>query len=175
MRESTVSCPTAVTRISTRPSPLIEPPVKAAPMVLDTGKGSPVSMDSSTWVWPSMSSPSSGKRSPGRTASRSPTRISATGTSTSPSSLIQCALSGRKACRARMASVVWRLARASSHLPNKTSVMTTAEPSKYKWGACPSCAVNHSQTDSNHPAVVPNETSKSMLPVIARSACQPAL
>jgi len=33
-----------------------------------------------------------------------------------------------------MASVVWRLARASSHLPSSTSVMTAAEASKYRCG-----------------------------------------
>ena len=39
-------------------------------------------------------------------------------------------VSGRSALRARIASVVWRLARFSSHLPRRTSVMTTAEASK---------------------------------------------
>ena len=175
MCESTVSWPTAVTRMSTRPSPLIDPPVNAAPGALATGKGSPVNMDSSTWVCPSTNSPSSGKRSPGRTTIRSPTKISSTGTSTSPSSPSQWALSGRKACRARIASVVWRLARDSSHLPSITKVMTTADPSKYRCGACPSCAVSHNQTDKAQPAVVPKDTSKSMLPVSAFKACQPAL
>jgi hypothetical protein len=41
-----------------------------------------------------------------------------------------CAVSGRSACSARIAVVVWRLARASSHLPSSTSVITTAEASK---------------------------------------------
>ena len=84
-------------------------------------------------------------------------------------------MSGRIACKARMASVVCCLARVSSHLPNKTSVMTTAEPSKYKCGVAPSGADHHNQTDNNQPALVPNATSKSMLPVSALSACQPAL
>ena len=42
--------------------------------------------------------------------------------------------SGRSACSARIASVVCRLARASSHLPSSTSVMTTAADSKYSGG-----------------------------------------
>ena len=64
---STVSAPTAVTAITMRPSPLIEPPVSAAPTSRATGRGSPVSMDSSTCVWPSCTVPSTGMRSPGRT------------------------------------------------------------------------------------------------------------
>ena len=173
--DSTVSWPVAVTRINTRPSPLIDPPVSFSPTVLDTGRGSPVNMDSSTWVCPFTSWPSSGNRSPGRTTIRSPNNISSTGTSTSPSSLTQWAWSGRKACKARMASVVWRLARTSNHLPSMTKVMTTAEPSKYKCGEWPSGAVSHNQTDKAQPAVVPREINKSMLPVKAFRACQPAL
>ena len=175
MRDNTVSAPTAVTCITTRPSPLMEPPVRGAPTSRVTGKGSPVSMDSSTWVWPSRMLPSTGMRSPGRTTSRSPAITSATGTSTSPSRPSMWATSGRSACSARMAAVVWRLARASSHLPSSTSVTTTAEASKYRCGACPSCAVSHSHIDSPQPADVPIATSRSMLPDSALSACQPAL
>ena len=43
-----------------------------------------------------------------------------------PSQSTRCATSGRSACSARMASVVWRLARSSSHLPSRTSATTTA-------------------------------------------------
>ena len=39
----------------------------------------------------------------------------------------------------------------------------------------PSGALSHNQTDSAHPAVVPMDTSKSILPFSDRSACQPAL
>ena len=85
------------------------------------------------------------------------------------------ARAGRKACKARMASVVWRLARASNHLPSKTKVMTTAEPSKYKCTIAPAGAVSHSHTDKAQPAVVPKATNKSMLPLPANKACQPAL
>ena len=74
-----------------------------------------------------------------------------------------------------MASVVLRLARASNHLPNNTSVMTTAEPSKYKCTMAPSGADHHSHTDKTQPAVVPSATNRSMLPVPAIKACQPAL
>ncbi len=74
MRDSTVSLPTAVTCSTTRPSPLIEPPVSLSPGSRGTGSGSPVSIDSSTCVWPSSSVPSTGKRSPGLTTMRSPTK-----------------------------------------------------------------------------------------------------
>ncbi|OQC04615.1 MAG: hypothetical protein BWX79_02464 [Alphaproteobacteria bacterium ADurb.Bin100] len=175
MRDNTVSLPTAVTCSTTRPSPLIEPPVNLSPGSRGTGSGSPVSMDSSTCVWPSSSAPSTGKRSPGLTTMRSPTITSATGTSISPSRPIRCATSGRSACSARIAVVVWRLARASRNLPSSTSVTTTAEPSKYRCGEVPGAAVSQSHIDSAQPAVVPIATSRSMLPVRASSACQPAL
>ena len=74
-----------------------------------------------------------------------------------------------------MAEVVWRLARASSHLPSSTSVITTAEASKYKCGMVSSSALSHNQTESAQPALVPMATSRSMLPLKALSECQPAL
>ena len=133
MRASTLWAPTARTLTSTAPSPLSEPPVTASPGCLGTGMASPVSIDSSACVWPCSSSPSAGKRSPGSTRMTSPGSSSSTGTSTisvrfTPSG-INRATSGRSACSARMALVVWRLARASSHLPSSTRVMTTADPS----------------------------------------------
>ena len=73
-----------------------------------------------------------------------------------------------------MAAVVWCLARASSHLPSSTSVMTTADASKYRCGVCPGWAVSHSHIDKPQPALVPMATSKSMLPDSALAACQPA-
>ena len=130
---STLCAPTARTCTSTEPSPLSEPPVTRSPGCLGTGMASPVSIDSSACVWPSSSSPSAGKRSPGSTRTMSPGSSSSTGTSAismrlTPSG-IRCATSGRSACSARMALVVWRLARASSHLPSNTRVITTAAPS----------------------------------------------
>ena len=173
--DSTVSPPTALTRMSMRPSPLMLPPVSAAPGALVTGSGSPVSIDSSSWERPSCSTPSTGTRSPGNTTTLSPTNNSSTGTSAcSPFFKITCASAGRSACSARIAAVVWRLARVSSHLPNITKEITTAEASKYKCGMLPSCALHHNHTDKPQPALVPMATSKSMLPVRAFSACQPA-
>ena len=71
---------------------------------------------------------------------------------------------GRSACSARIAAVVCRLARASSHLPSSTSVITTAEASKYRcglpWPAAPAAAT----ATGPRPALVPIATSRSMLP-----------
>ena len=176
MCASTLSLPAAVTVISTRPSPLIEPPVSASPTALATGSGSPVNMLSSTCVAPSVTVPSAGTRSPGRTASLSPARSSSTGMSFSaPSQSIRCATEGRSACSARMAAVVWRLARSSSHLPRRTRVMTTAALSKYRCACSPWPENSHSHIDSSHAAVVPMATSSSILPLPAFNAPQAAL
>ena len=183
MCASTLSLPAAVTCRRTRPSPLMAPPVSLSPAALGTGSGSPVSMDSSTCVLPSATTPSAGMRSPGRTASMSPARSSSTGMSFSlPSQSIKCATSGRSACSARMADVVCRLARSSSHLPSRTSVTTTAALSKYRCAEAPAsapCACplpgaenSHIHTESSQAAVVPTDTSSSMLPLPFFSACQ---
>ena len=54
-----------------------------SPVALSTGRLSPVSMLSSTAVAPSVTTPSTGTFSPGRTRTRSPTTTCSTGTSTS--------------------------------------------------------------------------------------------
>ena len=59
------------------------PPVTLSPACLATGRLSPVISDSSTWLSPSTISPSTGTRSPGRTTTRSPTRMASIGTSLS--------------------------------------------------------------------------------------------
>ena len=51
------------------PVPLTVPPVTLSPVVFSTGIDSPVSIDSSTFVRPSMTRPSTGTFSPGRTRS----------------------------------------------------------------------------------------------------------
>ena len=136
MRASADSAPTAAVRTSRRPSPLTAPPVMRSPDSFGTGSDSPLIRDSSAWLRPSSTSPSTGKRSPGSTTTTSPTRTCATGTSDSrPSAPRTRAVDGRSACSARIASVVWRLARASSHLPIRMSVMITAEASKYSGGS----------------------------------------
>ncbi len=127
---STVSPPSAVVRRSRRPSPLIAPPVTLSPGALGTGRLSPVISASSAWLLPSSTSPSTGKRSPGRTTTSSPRRNSAIATSSSRPSRRRTARSGRNASRARMALAVWRLARLSRYLPRRIRAITTVEASK---------------------------------------------
>ena len=134
IRASTVSPPNAVVRTISRPSPLIAPPVTRSPGALATGRLSPLISASSAWLWPSSTSPSTGKRSPGRTTTRSSRRRAAIATSSSRPSTRRVARSGRSASRARMAALVWRLARLSRYLPSSTRAMTTAEASKYRCG-----------------------------------------
>ena len=130
MRASADSAPTASVFTTSRPSAFREPPVTRAPADLATGRLSPVMSDSSTCDVPSITSPSTAMRSPGRTTTRSPTAMDSIATSASTPSRSTRARSGRSAERARMASVARRFARASSHLPRRTSVITTADASK---------------------------------------------
>ena len=71
-RDSMVSAPTFSARMTSVPFRLSVPPVTASPSVFSTGSGSPVSMDSSIDERPSITAPSTGTLSPGRTRSRSP-------------------------------------------------------------------------------------------------------
>ena len=137
MRASVDSAPTAVVRTSSRPSPLTEPPVTRVAFVLRHRQALAGDQRLVDCGWRLRSrSPSTGTRSPGRTTTRSPGR-----TLRDRALRCSCAVAaharrfGRSAFSARIASVVWRLARASSHLPSSTSVMTTAEASKYRWAS----------------------------------------
>ncbi len=132
IRASVDSAPTAVVFTSSRPSAFTEPPVIMSPSCFATGRLSPVIRDWSMWLAPSTTIPSTGTRSPGRTTTRSSRATLPMGTSMSWPPRRTRAVSGRSALSARMASVVWRLARVSSHLPSNTRVMTTAEASKYR-------------------------------------------
>ena len=147
MRASVVSAPTASVVTSSAPSRLIEPPVTPSPMRRVAGRLSPVTSDSSTWLRPSTMVPSTGMRSPGRSTTRSPTRTCSTAISVSMPSRRTRAVVGRSAFSAVIASAVCRVARASSHLPSSTSVMTTAEASKYRCGTAPPRWRHSSQTD----------------------------
>ena len=128
IRDSTVSPPTRSTRRRSAPFRLRVAPMSGSPGLLETGTGSPVSMDSSTWLSPSSTTPSAGTVAPGRTSTSSPGRSAASGTSSSRPSRISQAVAGRSPIRRRMALVVWPLARASSRLPRRTSatIQTTA-------------------------------------------------
>ena len=70
---SMVSRPTLRASITSAPDWFIVPPITSAPTSLVTGIDSPVTIDSSTALRPSVTTPSTGTFSPGRTRSRSPT------------------------------------------------------------------------------------------------------
>ena len=131
MRASRVSAPTRWASITNVPVVLTVPPVTRSPGSLSTGIDSPVTIDSSTALAPSVTRPSTGILSPGRTRRRSPGRTSDRGTSCSePSALTRRAVGGARASRARMALLVWARARSSSTCPSRTRVTMTAAGSK---------------------------------------------
>ncbi len=103
---NTLSPPTARVRTSKRPSPLMAPPVTGSPGCFGTGRASPLIKASSAWLWPSTTSPSTGKRSPGFTNTRSSSFNALMATSSSRPSNRRIARSGRNASRARMALAV---------------------------------------------------------------------
>ena len=120
MRARSVSRPTFSARMTKPPVPLRVAPVTRAPGPFSTGIGSPVTIDSSTALVPSRTTPSTGTFSPGRTRRRSPGRTSSRGTSASlPSSASRRAVFGARPRRARMAPLV-RCARPQlQHLPQE--------------------------------------------------------
>ena len=131
MRDSMVSAPTCSARITRAPVPLMVPPISRWPAAFSTGTGSPVTMLSSTELWPSTTSPSTGTLSPGRTRRRSPTATwsRATSSSSAPSRMRR-AVFGARSSSARNAAPVRCRARSSSTWPSRTRAMITAAASK---------------------------------------------
>ncbi len=125
-----VSRPIRSARMTNEPLALIVAPIAWSPTALSTGIDSPVSIDSSTDELPSIRTPSTGTRSPGRTRTRSPTTTSSTGTSRSPPGRSTRAVSGRSCMSAFNAPAARPLARASSQRPRRISPMMTAAESK---------------------------------------------
>ncbi|OGK95122.1 MAG: hypothetical protein A3J45_06685 [Candidatus Rokubacteria bacterium RIFCSPHIGHO2_02_FULL_69_13] len=125
IRARTVSLPTRVARKVKLPVRFTVPPMTRDPRRFSTGRLSPVSMDSSTAEAPSVTSPSTAIRSPGRTRMRSPITTSATGTSSSALPRITRAVLGASAISRRIASDVRPRARASSQRPTTISVIST--------------------------------------------------
>ena len=116
------------------PEPLIVAPKTWSPGFFCTGRLSPVSMDSSTDPEPSLTIPSTGKRSPGRTITTSPTITSSTDTVISPF-LMSLALSGFISMSDLIEPAARLRAFDSSNLPSRTRPMIAQEASKY---VCPS-------------------------------------
>jgi len=99
-------------------------------------------------------------RSPGRIRTKSPTRTSAVGTSSSAPSRTTRAVRGARLTSRRIASEVRPRARASSQRPSTTRVMTTALTSKYVIAPCcgNACGQSVTATLKKYAALVPTET-----------------
>ncbi len=82
-----LSTPTFSAVMTSAPVPLMVPPMTLAPAAFSTGIDSPVTIDSSTVLVPSVTEPSTGTASPGRTRNRSPAWTCSSGTSSSVASL----------------------------------------------------------------------------------------
>jgi hypothetical protein len=109
----------------------IVPAVTLEPTDFATGMGSPVTIDSSTLALPSVTSPSTGTFSPGRTRSKSPTRMVSTCTVSSvPSAFTRTAVLGASPSSALMAPDVFSRALSSRTCPSSTRIVMTAVASK---------------------------------------------
>ena len=130
MPESRVWLPTPVALALSNPEPFTVAANSLSPGPFATGRLSPLSIASSRLDCPSLTSPSTGTLSPGRTMKMSPGIMVATGTSTNTPSRTMVAVCGCRRSRASTAAVVPALARASRILPARTRVMMVAEASK---------------------------------------------
>ena len=131
MWASMVSRPTFSAFITSPPDARMVPAIRRSPGPLLTGSDSPVTIASSREAWPSITLPSTGTRSPGRTRSVSPTAISSTGASASdPSAPMRRASFGVRSRSARMAPEVLSRAFSSITCPASTSTTITAAASK---------------------------------------------
>ena len=146
--------PTAVAFTSRVPPPrLTVPPKTDEPGLFDTGAGSPVSIDSSTYELPATTTPSAGRRAPGTVFRMSPLWTSSAGSSVSlampplsrspsapfspsgPASRVTSrALRGASDSSAATAAPVLPLAPASSHFPKRMNDSSIAAVSKKSVG-----------------------------------------
>ena len=131
MRASIVSRPIFSASMTSPPDRLMVPPMTRSPTSFVKGIDSPVTIDSSMADRPSMTEPSTGTFSPGRTRRRSPMPIRSRVTSSSePSVLIRRAVLGARSSSARIAPEVCSRARSSSTWPSRTRTVMTAAASK---------------------------------------------
>ena len=113
--ERRVPPPDFSTRRTKLPWRLRVPAEMCEPDCFSTGSGSPLSIDSSTELHPSVRVPSAGIFPPRRTRTRSPGWRSETGTSRSPSGVTRIALGGVRSSSSRRAEPARARPRASSH------------------------------------------------------------
>ena len=126
-----VSFPTLVALYLMEPFLLILAPIILSPSFFSTGMLSPVSIDSSTDVMPSTTSPSTGIFSPGLTTTMSPTSTSSIEISISLLFLMIIAVLGASPISFLIASEVFPFVTDSKYLPKVISVKITPADSKY--------------------------------------------
>ena len=103
----TVCAPIRSERMTSAPLVLMVAPISLSPGLLVTGIGSPVSIDSSTALLPSSTTPSTGTFSPGRMRSASPTWTWLKGMSSSrPSGWMRRAVFGERPSKDLIAAEV---------------------------------------------------------------------
>ncbi len=126
MPASAVSSPVAVTSTRSPESVATVPAVTVSPTPRETGRDSPVTIDSSTSACPSITRPSAGMLPPGRTTTTSPTARSAGDTVTMRSPSTRSASSGRRAASESSADVVAASERISIQCPSSMMTMRSA-------------------------------------------------
>ena len=127
-----VSRPTFSAVITKLPDWLSVPPMTLSPSDFVSGIDSPVTIDSSIALRPSMIVPSTGTLSPGRTRKVSPAFTSSRSTSVStPSAETRRAFFGDRSRSARIAPLVCSRALSSRICPSRTKTVMTAAASKY--------------------------------------------
>mmetsp|Transcript_41916 Transcript_41916/g.103387 ORF Transcript_41916/g.103387 Transcript_41916/m.103387 type:complete len:216 (-) Transcript_41916:302-949(-) len=189
------SSPHASTRTKRGAPPALSvPPTTESPSERATGTNSPVTMDWSTRELPLTTIPSAGSSAPGSTLTTSPrsSRAHAHSSDTHPAACAssaggapgeegrthRMAYLGASAMSARSASLVCRLAEASTSLPSVTKVISMAAVSKKcescsetgSW--CPSTSAGSCASSPTPPA--PSAVCCSGLPRAARALAMPA-
>ncbi len=130
--DSVVSSPTFTALTLRSPALLIEADTSLSPSCLSTGMLSPVTADSSTDDFPSITTPSTATASPGLMINISPTTISSAFITCSTPSLITVAVFGARSISFVIASLVLDLERVSRYFPTVISVNIMPADSKYK-------------------------------------------
>ena len=131
-RASAVSWPTPSARSHNAPSRLTDPASRRSPSRTSRGRASPVMLDSSIRLAPSITRPSTGTASPARTrTSSSRARSAESISSASPPRRTQ-ARRGTEASSAPAAPEARRFAPASRYWPSVTITSTIAAVSKYR-------------------------------------------
>ena len=134
---SMVSLPVLAATKRNEPVLFTEPAKTLSPCFLNVGRGSPVSMLSSTYDSPAATVPSAAMRSPGRTIIVQPARACSTGMSFSPVSVRTVTVLGCKPISFLMAVDVFCFARASSRRPRSMKAIIMLADSKYTCGSIP--------------------------------------